>query len=201
MTKNYTAEQRDRIIAVARSFLENRGVDVDQLERNAAQARAALREFSKPLGEGVTSRFQTIPEGNEEFRIVGKKSGGLAPRCQARSRRSGWKQCNAIAKAGHRVCIRHGASARGKKTAEGIQRSASHVLVHARETREARGNRSRASKQRRKLERLAYEQGIALTPAMRGPQPGTVWEHYVRNREKRLARITRRTRGQKTIDP
>lgn len=171
MAKKYTNAQRDRILAAARSFLENQGIDVDQLEQEATQQRAARRLFSTPLGEGVNSRFQTIPEGFEEFRAVGRHGAGRAPRCMARSRRSGRKQCNAIAKAGFRVCIRHGAKAHGTKTPGGIARSAAHLLDHGKEKRETRRRRSEASRERRELEREMIGKGLAV-PAIRGPRPG-----------------------------
>lgn len=171
MPKKYTDDQRDRILAAARAFLESNGVNVEQIEREAAQQRAARRQFSTPLAEGVSSRFKTIPEDNVEHRAVGRHGGGLAPRCQARSRASGWKQCNALAKGGFRVCIRHGAAAHGSKTPEGIARSAAHLLDHGRETREIRRRRSKASKELRQLNREMIAKGLAA-PEVRGPRLG-----------------------------
>ena len=76
---------------------------------------------------------------------------GSAPRCQARSRASGWKQCNAVAVSGFRVCRAHGAAAHGTKTPEGIQRSAAHLTIHETETAAIRKRRSEAAQLRRVL--------------------------------------------------
>lgn len=171
MPQKYSNEQRDRILAAAKKFLEDNGVDVDQLEKKAAQERSARRRFSTPLAEGVTSRFQTIPEGNEEQRAVGRYGGGVAPRCQARSRRSGFQQCGSIAVAGFRTCRVHGAKASGTKTEAGIKKSAQHLYLHGQETREIRRKRSEASKERWELERQMIAKGMA-TPEVRGPRPG-----------------------------
>jgi len=188
MAKEYTDKQRDRILAGARSFLEDQGIDVDQLEKEAAQQRAARRAFSKPLREGVSSKFKFIPLGNAEFRAVGKKGGGLAPRCQARSRNSSWRQCNAIATTGFRVCRRHGAASHGQKTKAGIARSAAHLLVHGQETRAIRRRRSEAAQKRKMLERQARENGIWIAPSVRGPYKADL-KTYQLNRQKRIARM------------
>ena len=171
MIKKYTDEQRDLILAAARSFLENQGIDVDCLDQEALQQRAERRQFTTPLGEGVSSRFQNIPEGNTEHRAVGRYGGGKAPRCQAKSRRSGWQQCGNLAISGHRVCRVHGAKAHGKKSEEGIRRSAAHLLTSGCETRELRRKRSEASKELRQLNREMIAKGMA-TPEIRGPRPG-----------------------------
>jgi len=188
MAKEYTDKQRDRILAGARSFLEDQGIDVDQLEKEAAQQRAARRAFSKPLREGVSSKFKFIPLGNAEFRAVGKKGGGLAPRCQARSRNSSWRQCNAIATTGFRVCRRHGAASHGSKTAEGIKRSAAHLIQHGQETRALRKRRSEAAKERKILENHARENGMWIAPSVRGPYKSDL-KTYQKNRAKRISRM------------
>ena len=128
MAKESFDEYRERVLLAARAYLESNGVDIATVEKEAVQDRAARRAFSTPLKEGVSSKFKTLPEGNVEHRAVGRHGGGLAPRCQARSRHSGWKQCNAIATTGFRVCLRHGAASHGTKTPAGIQRSAAHLL-------------------------------------------------------------------------
>jgi len=195
MAKESFEEYRARILSAARKYLESNGVDVNQIEKEAVQSHAARRQFSRPLKDGVSSKFQTIPEGNQEFRRVGKKGCGLAPRCQAKSRHSGWRQCNAIAKDGFRVCPKHGARSHGTKTPEGIKRSAAHLLVHGRETREIRRRRSEASKARRELDKLAKDNGMA-EPAVRGPRPrenGKIdYVKYWEQRARRVARIRKK---------
>ena len=181
-------EYRERVLAATRAYLERQGVDIVVAEKEAAQQRAARRLFSKPLKEGVSSKFQTVPLGNQEFRLVGKKGGGLAPRCQARSRHSGWKQCNAIATTGFRVCLRHGAASHGTKTPAGIQRSAAHLLVHGRETRAIRRRRSEAHKQNKLLLKQAMDNGVFVYPAARGPLKADL-KTYQLNRAKRIAKL------------
>ena len=181
-------EYRERVLAATRAYLERQGVDIVVAEKEAAQQRAARRLFSKPLKEGVSSKFQTVPLGNQEFRLVGKKGGGLAPRCQARSRHSGWKQCNAIATTGFRVCLRHGAASHGTKTPAGIQRSAAHLLDHGRETRAIRRRRSEAHKQNKLLVQQARENGVFVCPAMRGPYKSDL-KTYQARRQKRIAKM------------
>jgi hypothetical protein len=188
MAKESPEDYKHRVLAAARNYLESNGVDMAVVEKEAAQQRAARRLFSKPLKEGVSSKFQTVPLGNQEFRLVGKKGGGLAPRCQARSRHSGWKQCNAIATTGFRVCLRHGAASHGTKTPAGIQRSAAHLLVHGRETRAIRRRRSEAHKLNKLLLKQAMDNGVFVYPAARGPLKADL-KTYQLNRAKRIAKL------------
>lgn len=181
-----TPKKAAQILDQTRRFLESRGINTAALEAQAEESRNAQRRFSTALGEGVTSKFKTVPIGNVEFRRVGRGLKGSAQRCQARSRRSGFQQCGNVAKTGFRVCRVHGASARGKKTAAGIARSAAHLFDHGRETREIRKRRSESVQERRKLEKQASEHGMTMVPAMRGPRAGTSWNSYLKGREKKL---------------
>ena len=190
MAKESFDEYRERVLSATRAYLENQGVDMVIVEKEAAQQGAARRAFSKPLREGVSSKFKFIPLGNAEFRAVGKKGGGLAPRCQARSRNSGWRQCNAIASDGFRVCLRHGAASHGSKTAEGIKRSAAHLIQHGQETRSLRKKRSEAAKERKLLENQARNNGMWIAPSVRGPYSADL-KTYQLNRQKRIARMLR----------
>ena len=188
MSKKSFEAYRERVLSAARKYLERQGVDIVVVEKVAAQQRAARRPFSKPLKEGVSSKFKFIPLGNQEFRVVGKKGGGLAARCQARSRNSGWRQCNAIASDGFRVCLRHGAASHGKKTKEAIERSAAHLLRHGHETREIRKKRSEAAKERKMLENQARANGMWIAPATRGPYSADL-KTYQKSREQRISRM------------
>jgi len=71
--------------------------------------------------------------------------------CDATSKRTG-VQCRAAALSGKTKCASHGGRSTGPKTAEGKARIAAAQLVHGRDTRQARINRSIAMKE---LERLA----------------------------------------------
>ena len=181
MAQKYTDKQRDRILAAARTFLVDQGINVGKLECEAAQQRAARREFSKPLAAGVSSIFKTIPEGNTEH-IQTRFAGGTGARCQAKSRRSGGQQCGRVAVSGFRVCSTHGARAHGRKTKEGIARSAAHLVDHGRETREKRKRRSELSNERRALELQMIAMGQAM-PAIRGPRTSGI-ERYLKQRKK-----------------
>lgn len=79
-----------------------------------------------------------------------------APRCQARSKRSG-VQCAKAAVKGKRVCRIHGGASTGPKTPEGRQRCAEARTVHGREGRAARAARAEKLRELRQLERAMVE--------------------------------------------
>jgi hypothetical protein len=60
-----------------------------------------------------------------------------APRCQAKSKRTG-KQCGIAAARGKRVCKWHGGKSTGPKTLEGRKRCATAKTIHGTDTRELR---------------------------------------------------------------
>ena len=60
-----------------------------------------------------------------------------APRCQARSKRTG-KQYGIAAARGKRVCKWHGGASTGPKTLEGRKRCAAAKTIHGTDTRELR---------------------------------------------------------------
>lgn len=73
-----------------------------------------------------------------------------APRCQAKSKRSGL-QCRKAAMSGKRVCRIHGGASKGPTTAAGRQRCAEARTVHGRERREARRVRAEKLRELRQL--------------------------------------------------
>lgn len=74
--------------------------------------------------------------------------------CNATSKRTG-VQCGAAALRGKTKCASHGGKSTGPKTAEGKARIAAAQLVHGRETRQARINRSRSIDQLKDIETIA----------------------------------------------
>ena len=79
-----------------------------------------------------------------------------APRCQARSKRSG-EQCRKAAMSGKRVCRTHGGASTGPKTDAGRQRCADAKTIHGRETREIRRRHSDCIQKLRLLEWLMID--------------------------------------------
>ena len=160
-------EQKQQLLSSVKAILEMRGIDTEKVERRALENGRIRRQFSTPLAPGVSSKFESIPEGNEESRSTA--NGAKAPRCQARSRHSGWKQCNAIAKKGFRVCIRHGASAHGSKTPDGVERSAAHLLVTGNERRSVRKRRSHMKLEMKLLHTQMLAAGLSEPISRRNP--------------------------------
>lgn len=74
-----------------------------------------------------------------------------APRCQARSKRSG-QQCRKAAVRGKAVCKIHGGASTGPKTPEGRQRCAEARTVHGRERRATRRVRAEKLRELRQLQ-------------------------------------------------
>ena len=70
----------------------------------------------------------------------------------------------------------------GRKTKEGIARSAAHLVDHGRETREKRKRRSELSNERRALELQMIAMGQVM-PAIRGPRTSS-FERYLKQRKK-----------------
>ena len=91
-------------------------------------------------------------------------------RCQAKSKRTKL-QCAAPALKGKRVCKTHGGRSTGPKTEEGRQRCGADKLVHGRETREARNERSLASARLAVLEAVGHELGFMSGTRTRGIKP------------------------------
>jgi hypothetical protein len=77
--------------------------------------------------------------------------------CNATSKRTG-VQCRSVALRGKTKCASHGGRSTGPKTAEGKAKIAAAQLVHGRETRQARIDRSLALK---RLAELVVELRIA----------------------------------------
>lgn len=82
-----------------------------------------------------------------------------APRCQAKSKRSG-EQCRKAAVRGKAVCKIHGGASTGPTTAAGRQRCAEARTVHGRERREARRVRAEKLRELRQLEGVMAELGM-----------------------------------------
>ena len=91
-------------------------------------------------------------------------------RCQAKSKRTKL-QCAAPALKGKRVCKTHGGRSTGPKTEAGRLRSAKAKIIHGRETRDARTERSLASARLAVLEEVGFEFGIMVGLKSRGPKP------------------------------
>lgn len=85
--------------------------------------------------------------------------GAKAPRCQARSKRSG-QQCRKAALKGKRVCRTHGGASTGPKTQEGRNRCAEARTVHGRERRDTRLQRAKKLRELRQIEALLVELGV-----------------------------------------
>jgi hypothetical protein len=84
-----------------------------------------------------------------------------APRCQAKSKRSG-VQCLKAAKKGKQVCRTHGAASTGPKTPDGRQRCAAAKTIHGWETRAIRSKRDAKLRELREIQRLM--KGLGLIP-------------------------------------
>jgi len=92
------------------------------------------------------------------------------PRCQARSKRSGF-QCSAPAERGKKVCRFHGARSTGPRTEEGRQRIALGKTQHGYETRHARAERSAKSAEMASLEDILFLINAATGGRTRGRKP------------------------------
>ena len=79
--------------------------------------------------------------------------------CNAISKRTG-VQCRAAALRGKTKCASHGGRSTGPKTAEGKARLAAAQLVHGRETRQVRIDRSMGLKRLAELELEARRMGL-----------------------------------------
>lgn len=82
-----------------------------------------------------------------------------APRCQAKSKRSG-EQCRKAAMRGKKVCRTHGGASTGPKTLEGRQRCAEAKTVHGWETRAIRSKRDIKLRELHKIENLMKANGL-----------------------------------------
>ena len=82
-----------------------------------------------------------------------------APRCQAKSKRSG-VQCRKAAMRGKRVCRTHGGASTGPRTPEGRQRCSDAKTVHGRETRAIRSKRDAKLRELRSLEHTMKAAGL-----------------------------------------
>lgn len=90
--------------------------------------------------------------------------------CTAKSKRTG-VQCRAPALKGKTKCRTHGGKSTGPRTAEGKARSAAAQLVHGRETRKARAERSVGLARLAELDELGRRVGLITGPRTRGPKP------------------------------
>lgn len=90
--------------------------------------------------------------------------------CQAKSKRTK-QQCRAPAMRGKQVCKNHGGKSTGPKTIEGRQRCTDVKLIHGRETRLARTERTEAMRRLRALENLGHALGIMRGARIPGRKP------------------------------
>ena len=88
--------------------------------------------------------------------------GAVAPRCQAKSKRSG-VQCRKPAVRGKTVCRTHGGASTGPKTQQGRARCAQAKTVHGWETREIRRKRADKLRELRELEWAMLAFGMTKT--------------------------------------
>ena len=98
-------------------------------------------------------------------------------RCQAKSKRTKL-QCAAPALKGKRVCKTHGGRSTGPKTEAGRQRCAEAKIIHGRETREARSERSLASARLAVLEEVGFLIGLLSGARTRGVRPNHMAKVY-----------------------
>ena len=114
-------------------------------------------------------RIQKVRPNFEEF-IPHPAHRKPVPRCQASKKGSGGKtQCSKFAIKGRHLCRTHGGSVdSGKLTNKGRQRQRESVTAHGNETVIKRAMRSKASKERRQLEKIARELGIHNGAGSRG---------------------------------
>ena len=89
--------------------------------------------------------------------------GAVAPRCQAKSKRSG-VQCCKPAMRGKAVCRTHGGASTGARTQQGRERCAQAKTIHGRETREIRRKRAEKLRELRELEGAMWALGMIQTP-------------------------------------
>lgn len=94
----------------------------------------------------------------KNVKIFGSSS---APRCQAKSKRSG-VQCRKAAIRGKQVCRTHGGASTGPKTSVGRQRCAKVKTIHGWETRAIRSKRDAKLRELREIQRMM--KGIGLIP-------------------------------------
>ena len=94
----------------------------------------------------------------------------ICQRCQAKSKRTKL-QCAAPALKGKRVCKTHGGRSTGPKTEAGRKRCGADKLVHGRETRETRNERSLASARLAILEEVGFVLGFMKGLRTRGRKP------------------------------
>ena len=90
--------------------------------------------------------------------------------CSAKSKRTG-VQCKAPAIKGKTKCKTHGGKSTGPRTPEGKARIAAAHLVHGRETRCIRKERSEGLARLAELETLGRVLGMITGPRTRGPKP------------------------------
>lgn len=90
--------------------------------------------------------------------------------CSAKSKRTG-VQCRAPAIKGKTKCKTHGGKSTGPRTPEGKARIAAAHLVHGRETRSIRKERSEGLARLAELETLGRVLGMISGPRTRGPKP------------------------------
>ena len=94
----------------------------------------------------------------------------ICARCQARSKRTKL-QCAAPALKGKRVCKIHGGRSTGPKTEAGLRRCAAVKVVHGKETRKKRHERSLANVGLALLESVGFAIGMMVGRRSVGRKP------------------------------
>ena len=154
--------------------LRESGHPVDQWQRDL-EAQIAVDPLGRPrpftvLPEPKFGKIRKLRPGFTET-IAHPRHGKPVPRCQAARKRTGGKvQCSKFAIKGKHLCRTHGGAAgSGKLTDQGRQNQIASVTIHGSETIEKRRARSLASKELKRLERLARERSLISGLGSRGP--------------------------------
>ena len=154
--------------------LREAGHPVDQWQREleaqiAADPQGRPRPFTT-ITAPAYGKIQKLRLGFKEF-IPHPRHGKPVPRCQAAKKRTNGKiQCSKFAIKGKHLCRTHGGAAgSGKLSEEGRQNQIVSVTQHGNEAVAKRRARRLASKELKRLERLARERSLISGLGSRGP--------------------------------
>jgi hypothetical protein len=154
--------------------LRESGHPVDQWQRDL-EAQIAADPLGRPrpftvLPEPKFGKIRKLRPGFTET-IPHPRHSKPVPRCQAARKRTGGKvQCSKFAIKGKHLCRTHGGAAgSGKLTDQGRQNQIVAVTQNWNETTAKRRARSLASKELKRLERLARERSLISGLGSRGP--------------------------------
>ncbi len=115
---------------------------------HAEKPEPASRHISREEFEANPSNYFVVAPGTARE--------SYAPRCQAKSKRTGLR-CNGAACRGKRVCRIHGGASRGPKNTENCGK---HFYKHGRETQAIRRHRKQKNAEFRVFARIIKEYGV-----------------------------------------